>query len=87
MALTVSILGMLTSLVCAVLLLRQYLVARQALLLWSGLCFTLLTISNLLLCIDQVENAGYSLYIPRLTTAALGMALLVYGLIWESERP
>lgn len=86
MAFTVSVLGALTTLLCAVLLLRQYMAVRQPLLLWSGLCFMLLTLSNLLLCLDQA-HATSTLYIPRLATAAMGMALLVYGLIFEGERP
>jgi hypothetical protein len=86
MALTVSILGALTTLLCAVLLLRQYLLARQKLLLWSGACFTVLTVSNVLLCLDLVTD-GPDLYLARLASAALAMALLVYGLIWEAQRP
>lgn len=43
MAATVYVLGALTTLLCAVLLLRAYGVVRQRLLLWSGLCFTGLT--------------------------------------------
>jgi len=69
-----------------VLLLRGYLHSRTRLLLWSGLCFAGLTISNLLLFMDLVLwPASVDLYLLRLATAAIAMLLLLYGLIWESE--
>jgi hypothetical protein len=79
-------LGVITTLLCAVLLLRGFSRSRQRLLLWSGLCFTGLTASNVLLFIDLVLlPTSVNLYLPRLATAATAMLLLVYGLIWESE--
>lgn len=86
MATIVYILGTLTTLLCAVLLLRGYLRGRKRLLLWSGLCFVGLTLSNALLFIDlELFPTLISLHIPRLSSAAVGMLLLLYGLVWESE--
>ena len=86
MATTVYILGALTSLLCAILLLRAYITVRRRLLLWSGLCFAGLTVSNTLLFIDLIVMPhDVSLYTWRLATAAAAMALLLYGLIWEGE--
>lgn len=86
MAEVVYILGALTSLLCAVMLLRGYFAGRRRLLLWSGLCFAGLTLSNVLLFVDLVIfPAGVSLYTWRLGTAAVAMLLLLYGLVWESE--
>ena len=48
----VNILGTLTVGLCAFLLLRAYARVRQRLLLWSGLCFVGLTISNAVLFVD-----------------------------------
>ena len=48
----VNVLGTLTVGLCAFLLLRAYGRVRQRLLLWSGLCFVGLTISNALLFFD-----------------------------------
>ncbi|HXS30645.1 MAG TPA: DUF5985 family protein [Steroidobacteraceae bacterium] len=82
----VYVVGTLMALLCAVLLLRGYLHSRTRLLLWSGLCFAGLTISNLLLFMDLVLwPASVDLYLLRLATAAIAMLLLLYGLIWESE--
>jgi hypothetical protein len=83
---TVYVLGTLISLLCAVLLLRGYSNGRRRLLLWSGLCFIGLTISNALLFVDLVLlPQDVNLYQLRLATAAVAMLLLLYGLVWESE--
>jgi hypothetical protein len=82
----VYILGTLTTLLCAALLLRGYVQSRARLLLWSGFCFVGLTIANILLFIDLVLlPAPVDLYLMRLFTAAFAMLLLLYGLIWENE--
>jgi hypothetical protein len=86
MAATVYVLGALTTLLCAVLLLRAYGKVRQRLLLWSGLCFAGLTISNVLLFVDLVLlPTQTNLYVARLATAAIAMSALLYGLIREGE--
>jgi hypothetical protein len=86
MAPLVYVLGTLTTLLCAALLLRGYLQSRTKLLLWSSFCFAGLTISNVLLFVDLVLlPAPVDLYLLRLITAAVAMLLLLYGLIWESE--
>jgi energy-converting hydrogenase Eha subunit G len=75
----------LTTLLCAILLLRGYVHVRRKLLLWSGLCFVVLTVSNLLVYFDVVLFPDIDLYTYRLTADAIAMALLLYGLIWESQ--
>jgi len=86
MAVAVYILGALTTLVCAILLLRRYQQSRAKLLLWSGLCFVLLTVSNLLVFVDLVVlPTQVDLYMARLLSAVGGMACLLYGLIWERQ--
>ena len=85
MALVTYSLCVLTSLVCAVLLLRSYARARHRLLLWSGLCFVALTVSNVLLVLDRLVYADVDLTAARLSAALLGLLLLLFGLVWESE--
>jgi hypothetical protein len=68
-----------------VLLLRGYRTGRKRLLLWSGLCFAGLALSNTLIYVDLVIVPTTDLYLWRLGTAALAMLLLVYGLVWESD--
>jgi hypothetical protein len=82
----VNALGTLTVGLCAFLLLRAYARVRQRLLLWSGLCFVGLAISNAVLFFDlAIVPADVSLYTWRLAIAAFSMLLLLYGLIFESD--
>jgi hypothetical protein len=86
MAGAVYILGTLVALCCAILLLRGYARGRQRLLLWSGLCFFGLAISNFLVFLDLViYPTQVDLYPLRLATAAVATLLLLFGLIWEAE--
>ena len=74
----------LTSLLCAVLLLRGYRRSGMRLLLWSGLCFLMLAANNVILFLDlQVYGDAVDLGVLRQATALVGMGLLLYGLIWE----
>lgn len=76
----------LTSLACALLLLRGWLQTRHRLLLWSMLCFTGLTINNLLLVLDKVVfPTEIDLSTWRLVAALIAPLLLLYGLVVEEE--
>lgn len=85
MASAVYILGALTMLACAILLMRGYVRTRRRLLLWSSLCFFGLATANILLFVDLVLLPNVDLYAWRLVTAAVAMSLLLYGLIWEGK--
>lgn len=86
MAPYVYILGFLVTLSCGILLSRAYVVGRKRLLLWSGVCFFGLAMSNLLLFIDLVLLPNVDLYLVRLLVAAGSMLILLYGLIWEGQQ-
>lgn len=73
----------LTSLACAVLLLRSYTRSRYRLLLWSGLCFSGLTLNNVLVVLDKVIFPDVDLSSWRLATGLLALLLMLFGLIWE----
>lgn len=77
------ILTILTTLVCAILLLRAYARVKNRLLLWSGLCFAGLTIDNVLVLADMVLFPAVDLYTYRLASAAISISLLLFGLVWE----
>ena len=74
-----------TSIACAYLLLRRYARTGVRLLLWSGLCFVGLALNNVLLFIDVKLLPETDLSLIRTLPALAGVALLVYGLIWESR--
>ena len=84
--LVVNVLGTLVAGLCAVLLLRAYGSVRKQLLLWAGMCFAGLSVSNGLVVADLFLVPDIDLYRWRLAVAALSMVLLVYGLIFESEK-
>jgi hypothetical protein len=86
MAPFVYILGVLVTLACSLLLLRAYGIVRKRLLLWSGICFFGLAISNLLVFVDFVVFPTIDMYRWRLLTAAVSMLVLLYGLIWEGAQ-
>lgn len=75
----------LTSIACAVLLLRGYARSRARLLLWSGLCFVGLALNNVLLFVDMRVVSQTDLSVWRTLPALLGLVVLVYGLVWETR--
>jgi len=82
----VYILCVLTSLACSVLLWRGYRRSRARLLMWSSLCFAGLAINNALLVVDLRVLPAVDLSIWRTIPALVGIALLIYGLVWDVER-
>jgi hypothetical protein len=75
-----------TSLAVAVLLLRGYARGRARLLLWSGLCFVFMFLSNVLLIVDvntppEMVDLSFWRSVPTL----VGIGLLLFGLIWDAR--
>jgi Family of unknown function (DUF5985) len=83
--LVVFVLCALTSLACAVLLLRGWRRSRQRLLLWSGLCFVGLALNNVLLVVDLRLTPDRDLSLFRTLPALVGVACLLYGCIWDAD--
>jgi hypothetical protein len=82
----IYILCALTSIVCAVLLVRGYRRSRVRLLFWSAWCFIGLALNNVLLILDVRVLTQVDLEMWRALPAVVGVSLLVYGLVWESAR-
>jgi hypothetical protein len=85
MAQTIYTLCTLTSLACAWLLFASYRRTRHRLLFWSGSCFAVMTVNNILLVLDKLVLPDVDLYLARLITALIAVSLLLYGLIYEKE--
>ena len=85
MAAIVYLLCAATSLACALLLLRAYKHSRVRLLFWSGLCFVGLALNNALLFVDLKVFPQTDLFLLRSLPALVGLLLLIYGLIWDTE--
>ena len=85
MAVVIYSLCALTALLCAVLLLQAYWRGGYRLLLWSGLCFSGLTLNNGLLVVDKIVLSMADLSTWRSAVALAAMTVLLYGLIWDTE--
>ena len=86
MARIVYILCALTSIGCAVLLMKNYMRSRARLLFWSALCFACFAVSNTLLFIDlAVFPTQVDLSIWRQSVTLIGLMMLIYGLVWETK--
>lgn len=85
MAEVVYVLCALTSAACATLLLRAFRGSRNRLLLWTGLCFVGLAVNNLVLVVDEMLIDSVDLSTWRVVPAAIGMTILVFGLVSEAE--
>ena len=81
----VYILCAVTSLACAVLLLRGYWRTSVRLLLWSGLCFVGLAVDNVFLYVDMIIIPDIDISIFRRLPGLVALTLLIYGLVWDSK--
>jgi hypothetical protein len=75
--------GVLTSIFCAVLLIRSYRKERTPLLLWCSLCFVGLAANNVLLFADLFVVPDVSLEPWRSGVALVSLCLMLIGLFWE----
>lgn len=75
----------LTSIACAVLLLRGWRRTGAKLLFWSGLCFVGLSVNNVLLVADMFDWVGARLDTPRLVAALAAVGFMLYGLIFAED--
>jgi hypothetical protein len=85
MATAVYILCALTSLACAVLLLRAYGQRGVRLLLYSGLAFVGFAIGNTMLFVDTTVVRTVDLALFRNLPVLLGLMILIYGLVWDAK--
>lgn len=84
-AASVYLLCFLTSVACALLLVRAFRRSRTRLLLWSAACFVILALNNLLLVTDVLLLPDVDLRLYRVGTTFVALCFLLYGFIWESE--
>lgn len=85
MSKAVYILCAITSVTCALLLLRGYRASRHRLLFWSALCFAVLGLNNTVMVLDFIVISSVDLTILRHLTAHLALWVLLFGLVWTSR--
>jgi Family of unknown function (DUF5985) len=86
MATAVYVLCAVTSLTCALLLMRTYFGTRARLLLWATVCFLGLALNNVVLFIDKVIAPDTDLSTVRTLPAFLGLTAFALALVWEQGR-
>lgn len=84
-ALSVYLLCVATSTLCAVLLGRSYLRTRMKLLMWGSLCFALLAANNLVVVIDLAVLPAVDLRLLRHSLSLAAVLVLLIGFIWSRE--
>jgi hypothetical protein len=82
---TIYLMCVATSLLCAYLLARAYRRGKTKLLIWSALCFAMLAVSNLVLAADVLLLPTIDLTLLSLATSLAAVAMLLYGFIWEAR--
>jgi len=73
-----------TSGLCTALLWRAYRRSSAPLLLWSALCFLLLTLNNVLVYVDIETLPQVDLSILRFATSLFATGVLIYGFVWDT---
>jgi len=82
----VYLLCLVTSAVCAALLLRSWWVGRSRLLLWTAISFIFFALNNLALVADILVFTQTSLWAFRFIPNLIGLCVLLYGFVWETDR-
>jgi hypothetical protein len=73
-----------TSVLCAILLLRTHRRTQLRLLFWSGLAFCFFAVNNALVFVDMVLLPQEDLSVFRNVINLVGVLLLLFGLIWDT---
>lgn len=85
MAWIIYILCAIIAFICCALLLRGYWKSKARLLLWSGLCFAMFTLDNIILFLDKVVIPSIALSPWQAPVPLIGIILILYGLVWEAK--
>ena len=85
MSAVVFTLSLVTSIICAGLLFRQFAHTKMRLLFWSALCFSALAVNNLFVLLDIVLLPEIDLLGWRQFFSLLAICILLYAFIWEAE--
>lgn len=80
----VYILCALTSLMCTLLIIRSYRANHVGLLWWSAVCFSALTLANVLLFLDRIIYPSVDLRPLYGFITLVGLGALLYGLVCET---
>lgn len=82
----VFVLCILTSGGCALVLARSYIRSRRRLMMWSALCFTFLTLNNIVLFLEGTGIVAADLAYVRASLSLAAVAVLLFGFIWDLDQ-
>lgn len=82
---SIYLLCLVTSIICLWLLARGYRRTGVKLLLWTAIAFVAFAINNFFLFLDVVMFPDVDLLPYRNISAVLGVAIMFYGLVWETD--
>jgi tellurite resistance protein TehA-like permease len=85
MILAIYTLCALTALCCSILLLQAAGRTKSRMLFWSGFCFALLTVTNVLVIVDYYVLIDRALWPLRHGIVLVALSALIYGLIFEER--
>lgn len=85
MAVLIYALCAITALACGILLLAGSRRSGSRMLMWSGLCFGGLALTNALIVVDALDLTTEDLWTMRLVVSLAAIALLLYGLVFEEK--
>jgi hypothetical protein len=85
MILAIYTLCALTAFCCSILLFHAAKLTNSRMLFWSGFCFALLTVTNVLVIVDYYLIIDRQLWPIRHGIVLVGLAALIYGLIFEEH--
>lgn len=72
-----------TGALCTVLLFRGYRRMPLRVLLWSAICFLLLTLNNIAVFLDIVVLPRIDLTLLRLAISLAAVSVLLFGFVWD----
>jgi hypothetical protein len=81
----VSVVAVLATVACSVVLFRGYILQRVRVLKWSAIFFAFLTVNNVALFVDVLVFPSLDLRLARLIPTVMGTACLLYGFVWDFE--
>lgn len=81
----VYLLCLITSVICAGLLVRAWRRSNSRFLMWCALAFSLLALNNLFVVSDMIVFPSIEFWAWRQSAALAAVAVLLYAFVWEMD--
>lgn len=81
----VYVLCLITSVICAALLVRAWTKTKTRFLMWCAVAFSLLALNNLFVVADMIVFPDIEFWVARQAAAFAAVAVLLYAFVWEID--